>query len=80
MWWRGLQGGRQQPSVAGMHWWGALSCTVLAWSAGAQGPPSAPPPGPAHCYQHCSQVYSLHTNQFEQVRQNSIVLVATKRP
>merc|ERR1719209_279645 len=44
-----------------MKWWGALSCLLVSQGL-AQGPG-----GPSQCQTRCMQVYSVHTNEFEQI-------------
>jgi len=44
-----------------MQWWGALSCLLVSQGL-AQGPG-----GPSQCQTRCMQVYSVHTNEFEQI-------------
>jgi len=44
-----------------MQWWGALSCLLVSQGL-AQGPGS-----PSQCQSRCMQVYSVHTNEFEQI-------------
>merc|ERR1740137_327814 len=43
-----------------MQWWGALSCLLVSQGL-AQGPG-----GPSQCQTRCLQVYSVHTNEFDQ--------------
>merc|ERR1712121_542604 len=46
--------------VVMMKWWGALSC--LLFSQGL----ALLPGGPSLCHNRCLQVYSVHTNEFDQ--------------
>merc|ERR1740137_349219 len=43
-----------------MQWWGALRCLLVSQGL-AQGPG-----GPSQCQTRCLQVYSVHTNEFDQ--------------
>merc|ERR1719466_218019 len=44
-----------------MQWWGALSCLLVSQGL------ALGPGGPSQCQTRCMQVYSVHTNEFEQI-------------
>merc|ERR1712142_221525 len=46
--------------VARMKWWGALSCLLVSQGL------ALGPGGPSQCHTRCLQVYSVHTNEFDQ--------------
>merc|ERR1719427_178871 len=43
-----------------MKWWGALSCLLVSQGL------ALGPGGPSQCHNRCLQVYSVHTNEFDQ--------------
>jgi len=43
-----------------MKWWGALSCLLVSQGL------ALGPGGPSQCHTRCLQVYSVHTNEFDQ--------------
>merc|ERR1719209_1686988 len=43
-----------------MKWWGALSCFLVSQGL------ALGPGGPSQCHNRCLQVYSVHTNEFDQ--------------
>merc|ERR1719430_2607637 len=43
-----------------MKWWGALSCLLVNQGL------ALGPGGPSRCHNRCLQVYSVHTNEFDQ--------------
>merc|ERR1719430_641979 len=43
-----------------MKWWGALSCLLVNQGL------ALGPGGPSQCHNRCLQVYSVHTNEFDQ--------------
>merc|ERR1719481_528814 len=43
-----------------MQWWGALSCLLVSQGL------ALGPGGPSQCHTRCLQVYSVHTNEFDQ--------------
>merc|ERR1711892_481583 len=47
--------------VVRMQWWGALSCLLVSQGL------ALGPGGPSQCQTRCMQVYSVHTNEFEQI-------------
>merc|ERR1711970_1318008 len=46
--------------VVSMKWWGALSCLLVSQGL------ALGPGGPSQCHNRCLQVYSVHTNEFDQ--------------
>jgi len=46
--------------VVRMKWWGALSCLLVSQGL------ALGPGGPSQCHNRCLQVYSVHTNEFDQ--------------
>jgi len=46
--------------VVRMKWWGALSCLLISQGL------ALGPGGPSQCHNRCLQVYSVHTNEFDQ--------------
>merc|ERR1711962_1454470 len=46
--------------VVRMKWWGALSCLLVSQGL------ALGPGGPSLCHNRCLQVYSVHTNEFDQ--------------